>query len=141
MAFPGERDLRVERALVVETFASLTDEEFESGPTLCEGWAPRDVLAHLIGFDTQALRYVRALGRVASLTPTVAVWPWRTDTLDGEATMVGAPTTVIAIGVDSAEAPRLSYARAASECCPTGALAQETLYGEVVSVPISVVPL
>jgi uncharacterized protein (TIGR03083 family) len=64
MKFPGEHDLRVERALLVETLASLTDEEFESGPTLCEGWAPRDVLAHLLGSDTQLYRYVLALGRV-----------------------------------------------------------------------------
>jgi uncharacterized protein (TIGR03083 family) len=40
------------------TMASLTDEEFDSGSTLCAGWAPRDVLAHVIGTD-DILGYVR----------------------------------------------------------------------------------
>ena len=71
MEFPGEHELRIERRLVVETFAALTDEEFESGPTLCEGWAPRDILAHLLGSDTQLYRYVFALGRVAKANAAI----------------------------------------------------------------------
>jgi uncharacterized protein (TIGR03083 family) len=71
MEFPGEHELRIERGLVVETFAALTDEEFESGPTLCEGWAPRDILAHLLGSDTQLYRYVLALGRVAKANAAI----------------------------------------------------------------------
>jgi uncharacterized protein (TIGR03083 family) len=64
MGFPGEADMRVERAAVIDTLDSLTDEEFEAGPTLCEEWAPRDVLAHLMGLDTQALAYAKAMGNV-----------------------------------------------------------------------------
>lgn len=64
MGFPGEADMRAERAAVVETLDSLTDEEFESGVTLCAQWAPRDVLAHLMGLDTQLMAYVKAKGNV-----------------------------------------------------------------------------
>jgi len=64
MDIPGLRDLQAERAAVIETMESLTDEEFESGPTLCEAWAPRDVLAHLMGLDTQLFEYVKAKGSI-----------------------------------------------------------------------------
>ncbi|MBX6769756.1 MAG: maleylpyruvate isomerase family mycothiol-dependent enzyme [Actinomadura rubrobrunea] len=49
--FPLEDELRAERHRLIETLAELSDEEFESGRTLCAGWAPRDVLAHVIGVD------------------------------------------------------------------------------------------
>jgi len=48
------------------TIEGLTDAEFSSAPTLCEGWAPRDVLAHVIGTDS-ATPYLRGglrVGRV-----------------------------------------------------------------------------
>lgn len=64
MDIPGLRDLQAERAAVISTMESLTDDEFENGPTLCEGWAPRDVLAHLMGLDTQLLEYVKAKGNI-----------------------------------------------------------------------------
>jgi uncharacterized protein (TIGR03083 family) len=56
--FPAEAAARRERAHFMATIEGLTDTEFSSAPTLCEGWAPRDVLAHLIGTD-QATRYLR----------------------------------------------------------------------------------
>jgi uncharacterized protein (TIGR03083 family) len=65
MQLPGEENLLAERAALLETLDSLTDDEFESGPTLCEGWAPRDVLSHLLGVDTRPLAYVKTLGNVA----------------------------------------------------------------------------
>ena len=65
MRFPGEQDLLDERAAVLVTLASLTDDEFESGPTLCAEWAPRDVLAHLMGIDGSLGEYVRAKGNIA----------------------------------------------------------------------------
>jgi uncharacterized protein (TIGR03083 family) len=52
--------LRRERSRFMATMASLTDEEFDNGRTLCADWAPRDVLAHLIGND-DIFRYVRYL--------------------------------------------------------------------------------
>lgn len=64
MRFPGEQDLLVERAAVVRTLEDLTDEEFEAGPTLCAGWAPRDVVAHLIGVDRALPEYARSWGNV-----------------------------------------------------------------------------
>lgn len=64
MGFPGEADMRAERAAVIATLDSLTDDEFESAPTLCEEWAPRDVLAHLMGLDTQVLAYAKAKGNI-----------------------------------------------------------------------------
>jgi uncharacterized protein (TIGR03083 family) len=43
------------------TVESLTDEEFDNGRTLCAGWAPRDVLAHIVGCDRMSA-YVRPSG-------------------------------------------------------------------------------
>lgn len=63
--FPGEKDYRAERRAVLATMESLTREEFESGTTLCEGWAPRDVLSHLIGIDEAVPEYVKAAGHVS----------------------------------------------------------------------------
>lgn len=62
--FPAEKAFRAERRAVLATMESLTPEEFESGPTLCEGWAPRDVLGHLIGIDEAPAEYVKAGGNV-----------------------------------------------------------------------------
>src|SRR5689334_10411624 len=59
MALPGEEDLRIERRALVATMASLTDDEFESGTTLCTEWAPRDILAHVIGADSGLFEYVK----------------------------------------------------------------------------------
>ena len=64
MNIPGLQDLQTERAAVIETMESLTDDEFDHAPTLCAAWAPRDVLAHVMGLDTQLLEYVKAKGRV-----------------------------------------------------------------------------
>jgi uncharacterized protein (TIGR03083 family) len=66
LTFPGEHAYRAERAAFVGTIESLTDEEFESAKTLCEDWAPRDVLAHLIGIDDEMGVYVRAGGRIST---------------------------------------------------------------------------
>ncbi|WP_109509668.1 maleylpyruvate isomerase family mycothiol-dependent enzyme [Nocardioides speluncae] len=52
MRFPQEDDLCRERARFMHTIESLTDAEFENGNTLCDAWAPRDVLAHIVGSDT-----------------------------------------------------------------------------------------
>lgn len=62
--FPGERDYRAERAAFLATIESLTEDEFEHGTTLCEGWAPRDVLGHLLGIDEAPAEYVKAFGHV-----------------------------------------------------------------------------
>lgn len=52
-------ELCAERMRLVETLEGLTDDEFDHGTTLCEGWAPRDVLAHVVGVD-QIQRYLGA---------------------------------------------------------------------------------
>ncbi len=62
MMLPGERALREERAAIVATMQSLSPSEFEAAPTLCEGWAPRDILAHVMGVDRAVTDYVRAGG-------------------------------------------------------------------------------
>ena len=64
MMLPGEHALREERRALVETLRSLDTETFETGPTLCEGWAPRDILAHVMGVDRALPEYVRAGGWV-----------------------------------------------------------------------------
>jgi uncharacterized protein (TIGR03083 family) len=59
-----EHEYLTERAALVATVGALTPEQFASGPTLCDGWAPRDVLGHLIGVDTELVEYVKAFGRI-----------------------------------------------------------------------------
>ncbi|MFI9023998.1 maleylpyruvate isomerase family mycothiol-dependent enzyme [Streptomyces sp. NPDC053560] len=54
MSLPAEDDLRRERARFLDTIESLTDAEFEGARTLCAGWAPRDILAHVMGTDRLA---------------------------------------------------------------------------------------
>jgi uncharacterized protein (TIGR03083 family) len=73
---PGERELREERAAVLATVGSLTDDERDHGDTLCEGWTPRDVLAHLIGVDESLPEYARAYGNVRVANQRV-VERWR----------------------------------------------------------------
>jgi uncharacterized protein (TIGR03083 family) len=62
--FPGEKDYRAERRAFMATMESLTREELETGTTLCEGWAPRDVLSHLVGIDEALGEYLKAAGLV-----------------------------------------------------------------------------
>lgn len=66
MMLPWERALREEREAIVATMHSLTPEEFESAPTLCTGWAPRDILAHVMAVDRQFFEYLRAGGWVST---------------------------------------------------------------------------
>lgn len=73
---PGERELREERAAVLATIRSLTDDELDHGTTLCEAWSPRDVLAHLIGIDESLPEYARAYGNVRAANERV-VQRWR----------------------------------------------------------------
>ena len=53
---------RTERRALVDTLNGLTPDEFDHGTTLCEGWAPRDVFAHLLGIDRALPTYFKALG-------------------------------------------------------------------------------
>ena len=63
MKLPLLDELRDERRRLIDTLQDLTDEQFESGTTLCAGWAPRDVLAHVIGVDRPS-SYVRGRLRI-----------------------------------------------------------------------------
>lgn len=58
MRVPGLDELRRERARFLRTLDGLTDDEFDNAPSLCAGWAPRDVLAHVVGVD-RIERYLR----------------------------------------------------------------------------------
>lgn len=71
MEIPGERELIAERGALVTTLESLTDDEFEHGATLCTDWAPRDVLAHLIGVDTALVEYVKAKGSIGAANAAI----------------------------------------------------------------------
>ncbi|WP_395106094.1 maleylpyruvate isomerase family mycothiol-dependent enzyme [Actinomadura sp. SCN-SB] len=51
ITLPFDTALRAERVRLIETLEKLSDEDFTSGPTLCAGWSPRDILGHLIGVD------------------------------------------------------------------------------------------
>lgn len=64
MPLPLETEFRAERAAIVETLESLSDADFEHAETLCAGWAPRDVLAHLLGIDADLDAYARAAGNM-----------------------------------------------------------------------------
>lgn len=56
--------LIAERQAFLDTVASLDDAHFTDGPTLCAGWAPRDVFAHVLGEETHLGAYLRAGGAV-----------------------------------------------------------------------------
>jgi len=71
MMLPAERALREERRALVATVASLTPDEFETATTLCEGWAPRDVLAHVVGVDKDFGEYLRAGGWVSTANEVI----------------------------------------------------------------------
>jgi uncharacterized protein (TIGR03083 family) len=71
--FPAESELRRERLSVLETFRSLRPDEFESAPTLCSGWAPRDVLSHLLGQEEGRLVYATSFGRFAKANERIVV--------------------------------------------------------------------
>lgn len=79
MDLPTGASYRAERRALVDTLTALTPEEFEHGTTLCEGWAPRDVFAHLLGIDRALPTYFKALGNIrkanAQLVADVADLP------------------------------------------------------------------
>jgi uncharacterized protein (TIGR03083 family) len=50
----GIGELVAERERFMRTIVELSDAEFEHGRTLCAGWAPRDVLAHVMGVSHPA---------------------------------------------------------------------------------------
>lgn len=96
MASRSDRDdvVRAARRAFVDTVEGLTEAEFDDGPTLCAGWSPRDVLAHLIG-TADIGRYLRA--------------PWRIHTINAQAVVAGrrlSREALIAAGRDWAELPR-----------------------------------
>lgn len=66
MMLPGEHALREERRAIVTTMRSLDTKTFETAPTLCDGWAPRDILAHVMGVDRALPEYMRAGGWVST---------------------------------------------------------------------------
>lgn len=66
--------VRSARQAFVDTVDGLTDEEFDDGTTLCAGWSPRDVLAHLIG-TSRIGPYLRA--------------PWRLHRINAEIVAAG----------------------------------------------------
>lgn len=51
MRFALQDELRAERFRLIETLEGLSDDDFDAGTTLCDRWAPRDVLGHVIGID------------------------------------------------------------------------------------------
>lgn len=86
--------VRVARRALVDTVAGLTDAEFDGGATLCAGWSPRDVLAHVIG-TAELGRYLRA--------------PWRLHQINAEAVAAGrlqSRPELIAAGRRWAELPK-----------------------------------
>lgn len=64
MEFPLENHLRAERKAIIATVDSLSDDEFESGATLCDEWAPRDIVAHLMGVDHALVEYAKHPGKI-----------------------------------------------------------------------------
>lgn len=71
MMLPGERALRLERSAIAATMRSLTDDEFAFAPTLCQGWAPRDILVHIMGADHNVGEYVRAGGWISTANDVI----------------------------------------------------------------------
>jgi uncharacterized protein (TIGR03083 family) len=94
MASRTDTAVRAARTALVDTVDGLTDAQFNDGPTLCAGWAPRDVLAHLIG-TADIGRYLRA--------------PWRLHRINEEVVAAARSQrreTLIALGRRWAELPK-----------------------------------
>lgn len=86
--------VRAARRAFVDTVEGLTAVEFDHGTTLCAGWSPRDVLAHLIG-TADIGPYLRA--------------PWRLHKINAEAVAAGRRQSrdqLIAAGRDWAQIPK-----------------------------------
>lgn len=79
--FPAEHDLTTERRALVATLESLDEDQLEKGETLCAGWAPRDVLAHVIATDTGLRGYLNAAMRINSANQAF-IDEWRQRPLD-----------------------------------------------------------
>ncbi|OBJ71113.1 maleylpyruvate isomerase family mycothiol-dependent enzyme [Mycobacterium sp. 1274756.6] len=62
---------RAARHAFLDTLESLSDAEFDTGPTLCAGWAPRDVLGHLLG-TAEVGPYLRAPWRLHKINEEAA---------------------------------------------------------------------
>lgn len=65
LRLPGEGALRTERSALLASLTALTPDDFESGPTLCAGWSPRDVLAHVMSLDHFVGTFLRHGPRLA----------------------------------------------------------------------------
>ncbi len=59
----AQSDVRVVRHALVDTLEALSPERLDAGRTLCDDWAPRDILAHLMG-TAATMRFVRAPWRM-----------------------------------------------------------------------------
>ena len=70
MSALGVDKLLAERQRFMATIESLSDDEFDHGRTLCAEWAPRDVLAHLVG-TASLVPYVAAGLRVNAVNKTI----------------------------------------------------------------------
>ena len=70
MSLTGVAELIAERRRFLDTIESLPEDEFEAGHTLCANWAPRDVLAHVVGVD-RPTAYLRFAGRVNAANAAV----------------------------------------------------------------------
>lgn len=66
----GVGQLVAERQRLLETLVGLSDAEFQTGPTLCAQWTPRDVLAHLIG-TAHVAPYVRSGLRINAVNAAI----------------------------------------------------------------------
>lgn len=71
MRFPAEQEYLDERVAVVRTMEALEPDAFEHGDTLCEGWAPRDVLGHLLGLDSQMPEYLKHFGNISKANQAI----------------------------------------------------------------------
>lgn len=80
-----------------------------------------------------------AAGCFDSFTSYVPVLPCCTAIWVGVAATAGPEATLMPTGVEPADAPRLSYAFATSEWLPVARPETDSVYGEPVSVPSSVV--
>jgi len=74
------RHIRAERSDLIQLLETLSPAEFEA-PSLCEGWAVRDVAAHAISYDRiSPLLYVPMFlvsGFSIDRTNRLLVWWWR----------------------------------------------------------------
>ncbi len=137
LAWPGAVDSKTAEPVPEESAATVTRCAVLQLDGVKVRVAPEDTDSPVLPLARAVVTVTFAFGCLESFTSKAPDSPWRTPSWDGLATTAGPAATVMPTGVEEAEAPRLSYAFATSECAPTARPPTDSVNGAEVSVPSS----